>query len=564
MKIPSTQKRTASLGRRISLAVNAVIAVAILCVGLGASYYNWVRNHNLVIDRNLTFGKTIGEEAATLLASNETNYLNTLVASKQSERDIVSLIVLDAAGKAVVEYHRSSKTVPKFEPAAVQSQAAAAGPLSVQSLQFASDAMDVVIPIQRATEPQKRLGTLAWRFDRTLWIASTNRENIVVAFGCLAVLFLLATTLTLLLRHAIRPLIQLNEAIGELDKGNYGVEIPGMARKDEIGALAKTLESFRQSLIGRDASEQEAILQSQQRAKELNDRKLLTDELSLETSSSIATLNQGSEWLNSSADSLAELAASTVNRVKLASSAVQSASQDIIGVAQSAEEMARSIAEIDQQSNLLKTVAGAAVLRVNDTERSILGLSERVREIDTIVSLIQTIAEQTNLLALNATIEAARAGTAGRGFAVVAAEVKILATQTSAATAGIAAQISAVQSGTASAVDAIGKISESMLELDGTASGIAAAMTEQSITTNEIARAVSAAAGAAAQASDEFGALQVSAGETDSAAIGVRVAAEAVALEATKIRNSVHVFLDGVNAVQERSQPSAETVTAAA
>jgi methyl-accepting chemotaxis protein len=78
-------------------------------------------------------------------------------------------------------------------------------------------------------------------------------------------------------------------------------------------------------------------------------------------------------------------------------------------------------------------------------------LEARSREINQMVTMMETVTFQTKLLSLNASVEAARAGEAGKGFAVVAQEVRALAERSEKAAGKIrdivAASVSDIEEG---------------------------------------------------------------------------------------------------------------------
>ncbi len=92
-------------------------------------------------------------------------------------------------------------------------------------------------------------------------------------------------------------------------------------------------------------------------------------------------------------------------------------------------------------------------------------LTENVREIRAVLSVISDIANQTNLLALNAAIEAARAGEHGRGFAVVADEVRKLAERTQKSLSETNASVNTIIQAVESISETMGGVSDGLITM---------------------------------------------------------------------------------------------------
>ena len=260
----------------------------------------------------------------------------------------------------------------------------------------------------------------------------------------------------------------------------------------------------------------------------------------------LQTVGESTASLKVIATVLSNSSHATSERTGSAVTTSNEASANMTAAASAAEQMISSIAEIGRQVAQAAELVAHSVTEADQTNERMVRLTETVREIGDVVSLIQSIAGQTNLLALNATIEAARAGEAGRGFAVVASEVKSLAVQTAKATEQIAGQIEAVQNSTRFAVEAIRRNTKRMKEIDGFTSAVVTSIAQQNSATDEISRNLSGAADGARVIVSVLGEVTTAVDESQDAAAKVLDASKSVEAATSGLQNRIESFLGRV------------------
>jgi methyl-accepting chemotaxis protein len=222
---------------------------------------------------------------------------------------------------------------------------------------------------------------------------------------------------------------------------------------------------------------------------------------------------------------------------------VEDASRSMAVVATAVEQLVASVQAVCGEAEAAAQGSRHAAAQAQAAERTVAGLNQSAREIETAVGLISSIAARTNLLALNATIEAARAGEAGRGFAVVAAEVKQLANQTAEANESIGRQITAMAARSQEAVLAIGTILAAVVAADSRVSEIASATLHQQEATAQIAGNVNVLAEGAGANAERLRAVQREVAAADAQGTSLRTAADELAASVIMARQDADALL---------------------
>ncbi|MEO4000937.1 methyl-accepting chemotaxis protein [Mesorhizobium sp. CAU 1732] len=372
--------------------------------------------------------------------------------------------------------------------------------------------------------------------------AALDFNQTVLLIGVMCGVLIASALGVLLSRMIATPVNALTQVMGRLASGDNSVEIPAVARKDEIGEMARAVLVFKDAAIAkirleeetghaRVAAEGERSRNEMEKAREAEEDHIAISNLA----SGLSALANGDltfritapfapktqklkDDFNVTAQQLQETMADISGAIDGMRNGTGEISQAADDLSRRTEQQAASLEEtaaaLDQITATVRKTAEGAHQASDVTNQARIGAEKSgavVREavaamaqierssqqIGQIIGVIDEIAFQTNLLALNAGVEAARAGEAGRGFAVVASEVRALAQRSAEAAKEIKGLISTSTQQVDQGVDLVGqtgvaleKILAQVSEITGLVTEIAASAREQSTGLGEVNSAV--------------------------------------------------------------------------
>jgi methyl-accepting chemotaxis protein len=212
---------------------------------------------------------------------------------------------------------------------------------------------------------------------------------------------LVATLLTA--RAVARPVVAMTRTMSLLAEGDSEVPVEGTSRRDELGAMARAVEVFKDNK--RRAIALERSQQAEQTAKESRAIALEQQAARFEAdmAGTLVSVSEAATRMRATAETMLAMAEQNTAQSGMVSDAARLTADNVTAVAAGAEQLSASFQEIGRQVAHSSAIARDAAQESREVSAIVASLAEAAGRIGQVVEMISAIASQTNLLALNAT-----------------------------------------------------------------------------------------------------------------------------------------------------------------
>lgn len=281
--------------------------------------------------------------------------------------------------------------------------------------------------------------------DNYLRESTRAQIEFLITFAVIGSIVLILVSSFVLVRMTnsiTKPLHRLTKNAQQIASGNLAVEKVRYSGKDELGLLNESFTNMVDQLTNLLTSVGAVSQKVDTFTRELEHENRQLSESSKQIAVSTDELSKGSSTISEDLQSSVGLIEKMDREF---ATNVQRAQQSVAYMKETNEAIGNGRSVIDEQQLLLKENIDATQSIEQSTEKFI----NYATKIEDMAHTVSNIAQQTNLLSLNAAIEAARAGEAGKGFAVVADEVRKLADESTEATTHIFEMVKLIKEGLA-------------------------------------------------------------------------------------------------------------------
>lgn len=284
----------------------------------------------------------------------------------------------------------------------------------------------------------------------------------VVTYASIIVAFIFQIyVMNFVLRELIRPILKIEEKMGEFLEGDMSKPFDVAVDNTEIGQTSNAIQTFQKYqndiiedinyLLG-EMSEGNFVLKTRCEENYKGDYRnilLAIRKINRRLSATLSKIHAASNQVDSGAVQVSSASVSLSQGATEQASSIEELSSTVNVISKMVTDNATDASDANDKTIAASKELTNANIKITELVDAMGEISTSSDETKKIIKTIEDIAFQTNILALNAAVEAARAGAAGKGFAVVADEVRNLAGKSAEA----ANQTTALIENTVAAID---------------------------------------------------------------------------------------------------------------